>query len=68
MKRQIMKIEHKGKKFTVIYDDEAGINPYAVYRHTYETRRVGYGMTEHKHLVKRYADLESVMFYLAYAC
>lgn len=65
MKRQIMKIEHKGKKFTVIFDDEAGVNKYALYKHIYEARRDMYGMAEHKHLVTRYAYLESVLRYLA---
>ena len=65
MKKQIMKIQHKGKKFTVVFDDEASINPYAVYRHTYEARRDMHGMAEHKHLVTRYAYLDSVLRYLA---
>lgn len=64
MKRQILKIEHKGKKFTVIFDDEAGVNKYALYKHIYEARQDGHGMAEHKHLVTRYAYLESALRYL----
>lgn len=61
MKKQIMKIAHKGRAFTVIYDDQAEINQYALYRHIYEPRRDMHGMAEHKLLAGKYANLASIL-------
>lgn len=62
---QIMKLVANGKKFSIVYRPDSKTNPYTVYRHTWGLRECGYGMSEHKRIEVKYADLRSCLFYLA---
>lgn len=65
--RQVMKLEANGKKFSVIYRESDKSNPFWVYRHTWGLRECGYGYAEHKRIEVKYANIESCLYYLAYA-
>lgn len=62
---QVLKIETGGKKFSVVRHEGDAINPYWVYRHSWGVRECGYGMSEHKRIEVKYADMRSCLFYLA---
>lgn len=64
--RQILKLDVNGRKFTVIYHDGDN-NPYWIYHHTWALRECGYGMSERKRIVDKYADFKSCMYYLTNA-
>jgi len=63
MARQILKVNENGRWFSIVKTDDE-VNPYRVYRHSWEMGRYGYP-TEHKKLVEKYADMRSCMILLA---
>ena len=62
--KQIAKIEAEGRKYTVIYHEEAD-RPYWLYHHTWAQRKDGYGYSERKRLEHKYYDLYSLLRDLA---
>ena len=61
--RQVLKMNENGHHYTVVkVEDKA--NPYRVYRHTWEQNKYGY-LTERKRCVEKYANMASVLLFLA---
>ena len=57
MTQTVLKLDHNGTHIIVIKDNTAQINPYRIYRKWYE-----YGW--HRELVTKYADFDSVLYWL----
>ena len=62
---QILKLVDKAGKYSVVYHEGDKMNPFWVYRHTWELRECGYGYGERKRIVVKYADIKSCLYYLA---
>lgn len=60
MTKQIMKLDHYGTHIIVTMDDKAKCNPYRIYRKWFSLDDCGW----HKTLVEKYADLNSVIYWL----
>lgn len=61
--RKIMDIKYNGH-YVVIVDFEAEVNPFRLYMVSWDTCKSGYGLSEHKKLIAKYADFESCVHYL----
>ncbi len=64
---QVLKMNDRGGKYSVVYHENDKMNPFWVYRHTWELRECGYGYGERKRIVVKYADMKSCLCYLASA-
>lgn len=61
--RKIVDINYNGR-YVVIVDFEAEVNPFRLYMVSWDTCESGYGLSKHKKLIAKYADLESCLHYL----
>ena len=61
---QLLKMNADGRKFSVVFHEYTE-NPYWIYKHTWELRGCGYGYSERKRIVAKYADMRSCLYYLA---
>lgn len=61
---KVLSLNIAGATYSCIYHTDEKINPLWVYRHTREVNEFGY-RTERKRRVAKYADINSVLYYLA---
>lgn len=60
---QVMKLSTCGKRFTVVFHKDTKNNPFWLYEHSCDYDEHGY-LKEHKKLVDRWQNFESVLHYL----
>ena len=61
---QVMKLNIEGATYSCTFYNDGRINPLWLYKHSREFNKHGY-LTERKRLVEKYADINSVLYYLA---
>lgn len=62
---QVLKLNVCGVHYSCILHHDDEFNPFWLYRHTWQLRECGYGMSERRRLVAKYADINSVLYHLA---
>ena len=62
--RQVLKVADNSGKYSVVHHENDQMNPFWVYRHTWERNDLGY-YSERKRIAAKYADLKSCLYYLA---
>lgn len=58
--RKVLEIKACGNHLKGFYE-EGKTNPWRLYRMTWELRQCGYGMSEHKHMVGKFANFISMV-------
>lgn len=62
--RQVLKVADESGKYSVVCHEDARVNPYYLYKHTWERNKDGY-YTERKRIVVKYANLNSCLYHLS---